>query len=71
MSGFHDPATGRTHDATARPRRARSGRAPRSSRPFARLDESDRLAQDLAALVEAGLIAPVASGEETRYEPIE
>jgi hypothetical protein len=56
MSGFHESAT---------------RRPPRSSLPFARLTESERLAQDLAALTDAGLIMPVASGEDTRYELIE
>ena len=71
MSASHDRASSSTPGSTARPIGVRPGRAARSSLPFARLNESERLAQDLAALVEAGLIAPVDSGEHTRYEAIE
>ena len=71
MSASHDRASSSTPGSTARTVRVGPGRAARSSLPFVRLNEAERLARDLVALVQAGLIAPVNSGEHTRYEAIE
>ena len=71
MSASHNRASNSTPGSTGRPTGVRPTRAVRSSLPFVRLNEAERLAQDLAALVQAGLVAPVDSGEDTRYEAIE
>ena len=47
------------------------GQADQVVIPFQRLTESERLARDLKALVDAGLIVPVSDGAETRYAPAE